>query len=118
MEMTNFLIGGEEVSDFITEADKLIYGQEVDVMVTDGILGAVQMIIDRFKTSDEINDLESRIDELECDNAELEYDNDDLQYEINYLENKIDELEAEIEEYKNQINALQEENDELREANM
>ena len=28
----NYLIGGEEVSDFITEADKLIYGQEVDIM--------------------------------------------------------------------------------------
>ena len=28
--------------------------REVDIMVTDGILGAVQMIIDRFKTSDEI----------------------------------------------------------------
>ena len=29
-------------------------GRMVDIMVTDGILGAVQMIIDRFKTSDEI----------------------------------------------------------------
>ena len=27
---------------------------QVDIMITDGVLGAVQMIIDRFKTSDEI----------------------------------------------------------------
>ena len=42
--MKNYLIIQQN-----TQIDKEVY-----IMITDGVLGAVQMIIDRFKTSDEI----------------------------------------------------------------
>ena len=50
-----FIITGipkdEELFDYIAE---YLDRQEVNIMITDGVLGAVQMIIDRFKKSEEI----------------------------------------------------------------